>query len=309
MKKEYTKYLLSLLLFGSNGVVASLIHLGSREIVLARTLVGSLFLAAVFFISRQKLRGLHNPKHLMLVGLSGAALGASWMFLYEAYTRIGVSLATLAYYCGPVIVMAVSPVVFHQRMSGIKALGLVTVLAGMALVNGGAILREGFSFGWLCGMMAAVLYAVMVIANKKATGIAGMENALDQLVASFVTVLVFTLLGRGTPEAVPGTAWLPMLWLGVVNTGVGCYLYFSSSQRLPASTVAICGYVEPLSAILFSAAFLGERLTSVQWLGAALVPGGAAFGELYHRGAVERRTAEVPAATTIGTLHTGHARL
>ncbi len=68
-----------------------------------------------------------------------------------------------------------------------------------------------------------------------------------------------------------------------MNTGVGCYLYFSSMQRLPAQSVAICGYLDPLSALVFSAVFLAERLTPEQMIGAALILGGAAFGECFGR--------------------------
>ena len=39
--RSYFKYILALLLFGSNGVVASHIALSSYEIVLLRTLIGS----------------------------------------------------------------------------------------------------------------------------------------------------------------------------------------------------------------------------------------------------------------------------
>ncbi|MDR3599108.1 MAG: EamA family transporter [Desulfosporosinus sp.] len=45
-------------------------------------------------------------------------------------------------------------------------------------------------------------------------------------------------------------------------------------------TVAICGYLEPLSALLFSTALLGEKLSFIQIVGAVLILGGAAFGEL-----------------------------
>jgi drug/metabolite transporter (DMT)-like permease len=54
-------------------------------------------------------------------------------------------------------------------------------------------------------------------------------------------------------------------------------------QRLPAQSVAICGYLEPFSALLFSAVLLGERLTPVQMAGAAMILGGAAFGEFFGR--------------------------
>ena len=55
MKTSYLKYIFALLLFGSNGIVASLIHLSSYEIVLLRTLIGSLLLIAIFFMAREKL--------------------------------------------------------------------------------------------------------------------------------------------------------------------------------------------------------------------------------------------------------------
>ena len=42
-------------------------------------------------------------------------MGISWLFLFEAYRRIGVSIASLGYYCGPVIVMALAPVMFHEK--------------------------------------------------------------------------------------------------------------------------------------------------------------------------------------------------
>ena len=73
---------------------------------------------------------------------------------------------------------------------------------------------------------------------------------------------------------------LPILFLGVVNTGVGCYFYFSSIGDLPVQTVAIGGYLEPLSALFFSAALLGEALSFVQVVGAVLILGGAAYGQL-----------------------------
>ena len=50
-------------------------------------------------------------------------MGASWMFLYEAYQQIGVSLASLLYYCGPVIVMVLSPLIFKEKLTAPKAVG------------------------------------------------------------------------------------------------------------------------------------------------------------------------------------------
>ena len=205
------------------------------------------------------------------------------MFLYEAYTQIGVGVATLAYYCGPVIVMILSPVIFRERMTAPKVFGFFAVLLGMFFVNGKALIRGEFSWGLFCGVMSAFMYAIMVIFNKKAASITGLENSICQLAVSFFTVIIFTLMKQGLRISFASQSIFPILFLGVVNTGVGCYLYFSSIQKLPAQSVAICGYLEPLSALVFSALLLRERLTLVQAVGAILILGGAALGECLHK--------------------------
>ena len=96
------------------------------------------------------------------------------MLLYEAYQQIGVSMATLAYYFGPVIVIAVSPLLFKEQISKAKLLGFAAVLTGMFFTNCSDLLHNGFSWGLLCGILAAVMYAVMVVFNKMASGITGL---------------------------------------------------------------------------------------------------------------------------------------
>ena len=67
--------------------------------------------------------------------------------------------------------------------------------------------------------------------------------------------------------------------LGLLNTGIGCYFYFSSIGKLPVQSVAVCGYLEPLSAVAFSVLLLHENLLPVQLIGAVLIIGGAVFSE------------------------------
>ncbi len=281
--KAISKYILSLLLFGSNGIVASYISLSSYEIVFTRTLIGSLFLALIFISSRQKVRFWRNKPHSLNLIISGVAMGASWMFLYEAYAQVGVSIATLAYYCGPVIVMILSPILFKEKMTAVKVLGFLAVVLGMFCVNGQPLSQGKASWGLVFGILSAFTYAFMVIFNKKASSITGLENPMWQLITSFITVAVFLGLKQGfSIHNTPGDL-IPILLLGIVNTGVGCYFYFSSIGDLPVQTVAILGYLEPLSALCFSAAFLGETMNFLQIIGAVLILGGAAFGELFRK--------------------------
>lgn len=281
MNKAFVKYLCALLLFGLNGIVASRIALSSYEIVFLRTMIGSVLLIVLFFINRNKFTFRKHPRDFLYILLSGFAMGASWMLLYEAYKQIGVSLASLLYYCGPVIVMILSPVIFKEKLTLPKLLGFFIVIMGIIFVNGN--IGKGNNIrGLCCGGLSAVMYFFMVTLNKQSRCIAGMENALIQLVASFLFVAVFVGINEHFVFMVPAGDWKWILLLGAVNTGIGCYLYFSSISKLPVQTVAIFGYLELLSAVIFAAFILGERMTMIQLIGAVLIIGGALFGETYH---------------------------
>ena len=233
----------------------------------------------IFLLLRRGCNAFRYKKEFCFLILAGAAMGGNWMFLYEAYQQIGVSISSLLYYCGPVIVMVLSPLLFREKLTTVKLLGFTAVLCGVFLVNGTALGSGGSTFGIFCGMMSAVMYAFMVICNKKARDITGLENSMLQLLISFLTVAVFVGFKQGYCISIPQESVLPMLFLGLVNTGIGCYFYFSSIGALPVQTVAICGYLEPLSAVLFSAFLLRETMAPVQMLGAVLILGGAMFGE------------------------------
>jgi drug/metabolite transporter (DMT)-like permease len=281
LKLDLTKYIFVLCLFGSNGIVASYILLNSEEIVFWRTLIASVFLVGLFLLSKQKFSFLQHKKDAFFLSLGGFSLGMSWIFLFEAYTYIGVSVGTLLYYCGPVIVMALAPIIFKERLTPVKLIGFVIVLGGMVLVNSEAFLEGQMSIGIVLGLLAAFMYATMVIFNKKGQAIQGLENTAIQLVSAFLLVTVYSIIKGSFPVTINTESILPIIILGLVNTGIGCYYYFTSIGKLPVQTVSILGYIEPLSALLFSAMLLGESLSPLQLIGAACILGGAALGELY----------------------------
>ena len=101
MSQSHARYLASLLLFGSNGIVAGGILLPSHQTVLLRTLLGATLLVVTLLASRQQLVGRAHLRQSLALLASGGALGVSWIFLFRAYQVIGVGTATLLYYLGP----------------------------------------------------------------------------------------------------------------------------------------------------------------------------------------------------------------
>lgn len=292
MNKALIFFLASLLIFGTNGIVASFIPLSSYEIVFFRALLGSLTLAAVFFLLRNKITIFKKRKDLIFLIFSGASMGLSWMLLYEGYQLSGVGISTLLYYCGPIIVMVLSPFLFGEKFTAQKVIGFIIVALGCVVLNGGAALEGAGGWGLFCGTMSAVACASMIILNKKATGVSGLENTLFQLIFACITVTVFVAFKCGFSfiSEIPPDAWIWILLIGITNTGVACFLYFTSMRKLSAQTISVLGYLEPLSAVIFSALFLQEILTPLQTLGAVCIIGGAVYAEIAWKKLKERKT-------------------
>lgn len=265
----------------TNGIVASFINLSSIEIVLVRTSIGSLVLIVVCILSKVKFSCLRDFHDAMFLILSGLALGAGWIFLFEAYILVGVSISTLLYYLGPIIAMLLSPIFFKEKLTKEKLLGAVIVFTGVILLNKNIVGDFTKLKGIVYGFMSGLFYAAMVIFNKKIKNASGIENTTCQLVSSFFLVLIFMLSTTGLHIKISGKEWIPVLWIGIINTGLTCFLYYSSIPKLPMSTVAICSYIDPMSAVILSALILGETLTFMQIIGVILIIGGAAFSQIY----------------------------
>ena len=278
--KNLILFIASMVIFGTNGLIVANISLGSAEIVLMRTFLGSLFLLAMVLVKRS-FSFADLKADLIPATIGGAALGLNWVLLFSAYRSAGVGLSTLTYYCGPIIVLALSPVLFKEKLTWNKLLAIAAVAVGMFCITGDIEPGSDVQTGILFGGGAALLYASLIVANKRVKRLSGLNCAMYELIVAFFVVLIYLIASNVKLPVIPAAediVWV--LAIGLVNTGLAYYLYFSSLQKLPGQTVALVCYIDPLTALLVSGAFLGEKLLAVQIVGAVLILGGACLGEL-----------------------------
>lgn len=282
--EAYARHIAAMLIFGSVGIFVQAIPLRSSEIVAARTILGSLFLCGIFMVRRQKPDWASIKKRMGVLILSGMVMGTNWLFLFRAYQYTAVSVATLLYYCAPVLVLVLSPVLLHEKLTWPKLVGITAAALGMALVNdaqtGGADPQRGVMYG----LLAAFFYAGLILLNKRIVDVPAVEKTLVQMLAAAVVMTGYAVFTHSGSWYMPrGIGLLALAVIGVIHTGIAYLLYISSMSVLSGQTVALSSYVDPASALLFSAVFLQEQLTVVQLLGAALILGGSAFGGLFHK--------------------------
>ena len=281
LRLSYGMYILSMLIFGTNGILVHHISLASSQIILMRTLIGGLLLTLIVLLRGGFDRAGIRADLLPLL-LGGSVLGLNWVALFEAYRQLNVSLATLIYYVGPILVLLFSPLLFREKLNSRKITSVVLVAVGLVCISGSIALRGMSMRGLLTAVVSALFYAAVIIFNKRITHTGGLQTAALELDIAFVIVLIYMMLTVGLPHpAVSDIPWIAVI--GLVNTGLAYLLYFSGLQKLPAQSAALISYVDPVSALVFSALFLHETMTPVQILGAVLIIGGAVFGELKSR--------------------------
>lgn len=273
MNRYKLRIMTSLLIFGSIGIFVKHIPLPANQIVLTRGLIGGLILT-IFVLHAKKitLKERHLLKeNLSLLLLSGFFLGLNWFFLYEAFQYISVSLATILYYLAPILVVALSPLILKEHLTPDKIIALVFASVGLIIITGitGAVKIN--MLGFFYAILAAIFYAAVVFCNQKIKQVDSLILTTVQiLVAALIMLIYVGVTFKGLTPMAPKEFFM-LLVLCFVHTALACYLYFSAMSHLSGQTVALLSYVDPLSALMFSAVFLGDRLSLNQWLGVLLI--------------------------------------
>ena len=277
----------SMLIFGTIGIFRRYIPLPSAFLAFARGILGGVFLLVFMRLRGKNASRRLPPRRLLRLVLTGAMIGFNWMLLFEAYNHTTVAVATLCYYMQPTIVLLLSPIVFREKLTGRNMVCALISIAGMVLISGvvsGSSTQRQDPLGILLGLSAAALYAGVVIMNKKIQGADADQRTTVQLLAAGIVMLPYLLLTDGFRGVVftPHTLLL-LLAVGIIHTGVAYALYFGSMEGLTAQSIAVLSYIDPVSALLFSALLLQEPLAWMHIIGACLIIGAAMMSEIGQR--------------------------
>jgi len=280
-------FIASMLIFGTIGIFRRSIPLPSAFLAFARGILGGLFMLLLGRLRRKGASTLLPRRILLRLAVTGAMIGFNWMLLFEAYNHTTVAVATLCYYMQPTLVILLSPLVFRERLTAGKGLCALVSIIGMVLVSGAA--ESGSTqgrdmTGVLLGLGAAALYACVVMMNKKTRGVDAYQKTTVQLLSAGIVMVPYLLLTRGFSGiggalASPSVVLL-LLTVGILHTGVAYAMYFGSIDGLNVQSIAVLSYIDPVSALLFSAVLLREPLTPLNLVGAVLIIGAAAVSEM-----------------------------
>lgn len=191
---------------------------------------------------------------------------------------------------GPLITLMLAAVLLHTRLTRNQFAGALLSLLGVVLVIGAG---EGWKLSGFAPNVGALimlvnvimwgLYSVMgrvVTRNRSALWV----TAYSTWFAVPILVGAAVLEWRQMPPTIDISLLLGLLYIGIFATCLG-YMAWNEGVRRVGPDGAMAFYnMLPVFGVLLGALFLGERMTTSQWLGGAFIILGGLVAALWqHR--------------------------
>jgi len=262
----------AVLLFGLAGLFGKWLDLSPVLIVLGRTAVAAMALAAV----RAFQRGPRLPFEPRLIG-NGILLALHWFAFFEAIRIANVAIGLLGYASFPLFVLVLERVLLGRRWAGREAATAVLVTGGLGLLVPELSLAnpvvQGLAWGLLCGFT----FALLAVVNRSwAAGRPAIDIAFWQNFWAALALLPLAVAAGSMPSL--GLSGLGLLLaLGLVCTAFAHTLFIAALRRVTAHTASVIAALEPVYGILLAVLLLGEIPGWRTVTGAVLIVGAAVF--------------------------------
>ena len=274
----------AMVVFGTIGLFVRNIAMPSSVIAFIRGAVGTAFLVIFCLLTGKKFSFGKVKEKLLILCLSGAAIGINWIFLFEAYRYTTVATATLCYYMAPVFVIVMSSVIYKEKLTVKQICCTLAALAGMVFVSGVAetgIVNITEMKGVILGVLAAVFYSSVVLMNKSLGSVPAYDKTIVQLLGAAAVILPYCLATVKVSDISFDKKSVIMLAIvSIVHTGIAYTAYFGSMKNLQSQTIAIMSYIDPIVAIALSAVVLKEKMSVLSIVGAAMILSATLLSEI-----------------------------
>lgn len=196
-------------------------------------------------------------------------IGVFFYCLFSAAYYLPGGTAAVIMSCQPLLVMALSALLFKEKITLVSIIALALGVAGIALLalKGNMVLNlQGIAFG-LAGAASMALGLVLTKYWGKPANFSLIDFTGWQLTFGGMALLPITLYLEGIPPSLTGVNILGYSYLCIIGSVVGYMIWFRGIAHLPVVTSSFLGFLSPISAGVLGYLILDEQLTPMQWLG------------------------------------------
>jgi len=231
-----------------------------------------------------------NWRKLVFLGVVNSAIPFC-LFAYSTLT-LTAGYASILNATAPMFTAAIAWLWLSQKLTALQSAGIgigmvgVTVLAWPKLSFG----IDGAAIAIAAGLLASFCYGIAANYSKKHVGeLSSLSIATGSMLAASLFLLPGAIF-NWPQQAISADAWISVVALGTLSTGVAYILYFRLIRHVgPAKAITVT-YLLPVFAVFWGAVVLSEQVSLAMVVGAAIIFMGTALAT----GIVSKRTIKDP---------------
>jgi drug/metabolite transporter (DMT)-like permease len=246
-------------------------------------------LYCVVFRRAETLRILrHYPIRLVVCGLLGAPV-YNLVLYYGQQHGVPPSVASLTTALVPLFTMVLAAIFLEERLTSRRVLAFVVALVGLVIIAlSKGDLRSVLDYGLVLGItaLAPLSWSIYSILSKPIMRTASplVWTYLSIAVGSIPLLIITPWVGGPEMLALDAQGWIAVLYLSVLCTLLGYWLWTWLLRHLPASTLGFTAFFNPpltttskmLLSLLFPTVFIWQ-MNALEWLGGGLALAGLAL--------------------------------
>lgn len=243
----------------------------------ARLLCGSIFLYLFAYIQRAQRGSIRATRRDLLICGVGVAIYQLTFFSAVDITGIAISTVTAL---GSVPTFSAIVAYFIMGEKPLKSwyLGTSITIIGIVLVGTANGVEQFKPLGIFLAAIAGLGFAVFNVISRRSLSAGAQDiwlTATSFGIAALITLPFLFVQSPGWMLTAKGS--ISVLWLGLVPTAIGYFLFTSGLKRIDSSTAATVVLAEPATATILAAVVIGETLLPQSYLGIAIVAAGILY--------------------------------
>jgi drug/metabolite transporter (DMT)-like permease len=268
-------------IWGSNFFFAKIAvqEIPPLTLTLGRVFIATAALAPFAWAIRRGAVDLRDWRGYLIMGLLNTALPSALVYWGQTYITAG--LASILNATSPLFSIVVAHMVTSDdKLTRARVIGLILGFSGVVIVIGPDLLREVGTHvaAQIACLLGPLCYAVAAIYGRRFRGHPPLAVATGQLGASTLIIApVALLIDKPWTLAAPSlVAVAAMVGIALLSTALAYVIYFRLLARTGATNALLVTFLVPVSAVLLSTSFLGERLELRQFVGMVAILGALA---------------------------------
>ena len=219
-------------------------------------------LAALVFLPFLRTRG-QSLKTILLYMLVGAMqLGIMYLFSFRAYVYLSVSEFLLFTVLTPLYITLIYDLLSKRRLRWGYLLSAALAVIGAAIIRYDKV-SDHFWTGLMFVQLANLSFAIGMVGYKRLMETRPMpqHNAFAWFYMGAVIVAVAAWFMLGNPQKLPTTTlqWGVLVWLGVVASGLGYFMWNYGATQVDAGTLGIMNNVHVPAGLLVNLAIWQQQ--------------------------------------------------